>query len=351
MRLVALLFAALAAFSQQYTNAARVQQGPTNACTAVGGTANAITCTLAALPSFSTQTRLAFRATANNTGAVTVSLNGGSVIAVKKLGGTADLIADDIRNGQIVELSYDGTNLQMLSASGNASGGGATGPTGPAGATGATGTAGATGAQGPTGPSGAAGATGPTGVGATGPTGPTGPTGSGGGSVPVTIFVPAANCDLGGAATIFRRAVGAVGPSPVCRAGTNINGAELEFDAASTESGQIPMGIVPASYSSISLRFIWRAAATTGNVVWCAQTASVAVGAGGDPAWNTEQCVTDAAQGTTLFDNDASISSLTTTGFSAASRWMLNLYRKGADGSDTMTGKGLLIGIVVTITP
>jgi hypothetical protein len=168
----------------------------------------------------------------------------------------------------------------------------------------------------------------------------------------VTIFIPAANCDQGGAATLFRRAAGAAGPSAACRIGTNIIGAELEFDASTTESGQIAAGIVPASYSSISLRFIWRSAATTGNVVWCAQTISIAPGESGDPAWNTEQCATaDAAQGTTLQDNDATISSLTTTGFASGERWMLNVYRKGADGSDTMSGDALLIGIVITITP
>lgn len=157
---------------------------------------------------------------------------------------------------------------------------------------------------------------------------------------------------MGGAATLFRRAAGTAGPSPVCRIGTNIIGAELEFDASTAEYGQRPVGIYPSSVTSITAKAIWRSAATSGDVRWCIQTAFVADGASGDPSWNTAQCVNDTAQGTTLLDNSATITSaLTTTGSAAGSRWMIRIYRDAADGADTMSGDALLIGIVLTITP
>lgn len=124
MKLIYLIFIAALASAQNYVNGSRVQQGPTNACTAVGGTGNAITCTLADLPSLTAQVRITFIAAAANTGAATLALNGGSALAIKKAGGSADLAANDIRAGQIVEVGYTGTLYHLISAGGNASAGG-----------------------------------------------------------------------------------------------------------------------------------------------------------------------------------------------------------------------------------
>ena len=38
-------------------------------------------------------------------------------MTIKKLDGATDLVANDIKNGQIVEVEYDGTNFQMLTPS------------------------------------------------------------------------------------------------------------------------------------------------------------------------------------------------------------------------------------------
>lgn len=54
------------------------------------------------------------------TGASTLDLNGTGAAPIKK-NFDQDLIADDIKNGQIVTVMFDGTNWQMLSQLGNAS--------------------------------------------------------------------------------------------------------------------------------------------------------------------------------------------------------------------------------------
>ncbi|MCC6599995.1 MAG: hypothetical protein IT223_04890 [Crocinitomicaceae bacterium] len=88
------------------------------------GAADAYTATLVPTPASLTPGILVmFVATANNTGAATINVNGLGAIALKK-DVSADLEADDIKAGQIISAIYDGTNFQVLSRS-EGSGGGA----------------------------------------------------------------------------------------------------------------------------------------------------------------------------------------------------------------------------------
>lgn len=64
-----------------------------------------------------------FKANHTNTGAATLDVNGSGPIAIKTAV-SSDLSANDILVGQVVTVVYDGTNFQMVSASGNVSGGG-----------------------------------------------------------------------------------------------------------------------------------------------------------------------------------------------------------------------------------
>lgn len=63
-----------------------------------------------------------FKANTANTGACTISFNGLGAKAIKKVAGgiTTDLADNEIRAGQWVDLTYDGTNMQMASPSGDA---------------------------------------------------------------------------------------------------------------------------------------------------------------------------------------------------------------------------------------
>ena len=74
------------------------------------------------IASYSTGNRFWFKANTANTGAATVNFCSVGAKTIKKaVGGvTTDLADNDIRAGQIVEVIYDGTNMQMLSVLGNA---------------------------------------------------------------------------------------------------------------------------------------------------------------------------------------------------------------------------------------
>jgi hypothetical protein len=110
-------------------NGAQVIVGHVNYCEPVGAT-DAYACNLLELLlEYNTGTFYAFKADVANTGPASLNLNGIGMRPLKKVQGsiTTDLIANDIRAGQIVEVYYDGTNMQVVSQLGNApTGGGVT---------------------------------------------------------------------------------------------------------------------------------------------------------------------------------------------------------------------------------
>lgn len=83
------------------------------------GSANTLTLTLkdpaAVLTAYAAGQRFQFKATANNTGIVTVDICGLGAKLAKKIGATGleSLEADDIRAGVVYELTYDGTYFQL----------------------------------------------------------------------------------------------------------------------------------------------------------------------------------------------------------------------------------------------
>lgn len=84
-------------------------------------------CTLSPVPAgYVTGARYRFKANTANTGAATINFNTLGAKTIKKVAGgiTTDLDDNDIRVGQVVELAYDGTNMQMQSLLGNAASGG-----------------------------------------------------------------------------------------------------------------------------------------------------------------------------------------------------------------------------------
>lgn len=82
----------------------------------VGGTANAITLTNTyPVLVYAAPLKQVFKATASNTTAVTVNVDGLGTKNVKKMnnGALADLVANDIISGGIYEIWYDGTQFQI----------------------------------------------------------------------------------------------------------------------------------------------------------------------------------------------------------------------------------------------
>lgn len=87
------------------------------------GANDTYTATLSPAPSaYVTGNHYRFKANTANTGAATINFNAlGAKTIVKAAGGITTALADnDIRAGQWVDLVYDGTNMQMQSATGNA---------------------------------------------------------------------------------------------------------------------------------------------------------------------------------------------------------------------------------------
>lgn len=82
----------------------------------VGGTANAITLTYTTAPTAYIQgQRFAFKASATNTAATTINVNAlGALNVYNRL---APLVGGEIVNGAMVVVDYDGTQLQLVSAS------------------------------------------------------------------------------------------------------------------------------------------------------------------------------------------------------------------------------------------
>ena len=112
--------------SQDAVSAEVIQK---NTLTYVQATGSANTYAAAYLPAITAYTAgqmLSFKAGVANTGASTLNVNGLGAKEIKK-NGSADLAANDIKSGQVVTVIYDGTQFQMISQIGNASGGGNSG--------------------------------------------------------------------------------------------------------------------------------------------------------------------------------------------------------------------------------
>lgn len=117
---------------QNDTNATNISTNTTNITNlqtgafwyvVTSGSANAY---VAASPAFGAlaagSNLVVFKANFTNTGSATLAVNGLTAKTIKKKDGATNLAAGDIQSGQIVVVQYDGTNFQMLSPIGQASG-------------------------------------------------------------------------------------------------------------------------------------------------------------------------------------------------------------------------------------
>ena len=125
-------------------------------------------------------------------------------------------------------------------------------------------------------------------------------------------------------------------PTSNCLTETNIRTGEARFDDDGAEREVQSHFTLPDDWTgTVDMKGKWRSADTSGSVVWQVQTACVADGEK-DPSWNTVQKVTDAAKGTTLQENDFSLSSVTTTGCAAGEEFFFRIFRDSDDASDDL---------------
>ncbi|MDF2438979.1 MAG: hypothetical protein K0Q95_3355 [Bacteroidota bacterium] len=85
------------------------------------GTSSAYVLNVPAIFPLRNGVQVTFKAHSACTAAPTINVTGTGAINITKEGGNAPLAGGDIQAGQIVTLAYDGTNWQMLTASGNPS--------------------------------------------------------------------------------------------------------------------------------------------------------------------------------------------------------------------------------------
>lgn len=133
-------------------------------------------------------------------------------------------------------------------------------------------------------------------------------------------------------------------PTPTCITGTNVLTACIVFPDADGEYNLQDSFRLPTDWTgNIDFSLKWRTSATSGDIVWQLATACVADAETSDPSFNTAQTVTDTAKGTTLQQNDASISTVTTTGCAAGEMFYWKLLRQRTHGSDTLAATADLL--------
>lgn len=142
-------------------------------------------------------------------------------------------------------------------------------------------------------------------------------------------------------------------PTAVCSAGsteTTMLRCTADFpDSDGAYSLQQTIALPDDWTGAIDVKFKYRSTATSGNTVWQVATACRADAEVDDVAFNTASTVTDAAKGTTLQLNDASITGVTATGCAAGELLHLKVLRDRTNASDTITGVISLVGVEVTL--
>src|SRR3989338_1031164 len=91
--------------------------------------------------------------------------------------------------------------------------------------------------------------------------------------------------------------------------GTNVTHYELRYDATSDENAFTPQVELPDDYASgtVTINLKWKAAATSGSVVWAVDYLAVSDDDIWDAAFTTGSTATDAAMGTAEDLNNAQI--------------------------------------------
>lgn len=160
---------------------------------------------------------------------------------------------------------------------------------------------------------------------------------------------PAAKCQ-NGAAGASANLPATYSPTPVCITGTNVLAAGLTWPDADGDYSIQDSFRLPFDWSGyVNFYLKWRTSATSGDIVWQLSTACVADGETVDPSFNTAQTVTDTAKGTTLQENDATISSVTMTGCSAGETLYWKLLRNRTHASDTLAAAADLLSYAFRI--
>jgi hypothetical protein len=134
-------------------------------------------------------------------------------------------------------------------------------------------------------------------------------------------------------------------------AGTNFPVEGLAYDTSTSETAYFPFHALNYGSGNITVRVYWYAAsASSGGVVWGASLAAITPNTDSQDietkSFATEVTQADTHLGTTgkrLHSVDITVNQLDSI---AAGDWVvLRLARKVADGSDTMSGDAVVVGV------
>lgn len=128
--------------------------------------------------------------------------------------------------------------------------------------------------------------------------------------------------------------------------------ATLDFDQSTEEYAQF-MFPMPKSWneSTVTAQFIWTASSGTGDVIWGIQGVAISNDDALDAAFGTAQEVTDTLLATGDQHTTSFTSAVTIGGTPAEGDLVcFQVYRKAANGSDTLDADAKLIGLRLNIT-
>jgi len=167
------------------------------------------------------------------------------------------------------------------------------------------------------------------------------------------IWLPAAG-GTAAAPALMWDTLAANAPTATCVEGgtvTTLLSCKADFpDSDGDFSLQQPI-MLPSDWTgNIDLKFMWRAAAITGDAVWQATLLCRADGEVDDGgAFNTTNTVTDTVKGTANQLNVVTMTSMTLTNCAAGELAHLKILRNRTQGSDTIAGTISLVGVEVTM--
>jgi hypothetical protein len=168
------------------------------------------------------------------------------------------------------------------------------------------------------------------------------------------INFPAVGCS-GTTGTLMLDTNATLAPTAACAAGSTNTTAMFGYAEFPDSDGEYQVQIspfrLPADFTgAIDIAVYWRAAATSGDVIWQTQTFCTSDAEVEDVAWNTADAfAADTAKGTTLQLNTVSDTSITITNCAAGDIFHLKLFRQRTHASDTISGVVQLKNFELTV--
>lgn len=127
---------------------------------------------------------------------------------------------------------------------------------------------------------------------------------------------------------------------------------EIAFDQTAEEYAQFNVWMPDGwDAGTITAKFVWTAAAGSGDIVWALQGRAYADDDAIDQAWGTPQTVTDTLLATGDIHYSPETSAITLAGTPAAGELVqFRVYRDADAGGDTLSGDASLVGVKIYFT-